>query len=260
MQLVLRNNRIIDYGEGFVAANNGVVTNSSTGKSYSNATVAECENYPSDIGSTGYEYHAGVFVPCAPYGTGDNSGYFMEVSASCAVPRNSGLLIRDIKWSKAASCVFNVAETLNEVNTTYTFPLSNDVLSEYSAFRFVIKAGSYFQLGSPTHYVENSTVYNILTNGNNVLFTFTSPKSTSSSITYGANVKTEFKQDLILPFYSSVSGVWNRTESNTTPQLSLQTSLTLMLTMPSGRTTSSASGKLYYYNSANLIIDLEGRK
>jgi hypothetical protein len=42
----------------------------------------------------GYEYHAGVFVPCAPFGKGNNNGYFMEVCTDCATPRNSGIPIK----------------------------------------------------------------------------------------------------------------------------------------------------------------------
>jgi hypothetical protein len=42
----------------------------------------------------GYEYHAGVFVPCAPFGTGNNNGYFMEVCETCATPRSSGIPIK----------------------------------------------------------------------------------------------------------------------------------------------------------------------
>jgi len=93
MQLVLSKNRIIAHGENFLAMG-GVVINTETGARYENATVAECENCPSDIDKVGYEYHAGVFVPCAPYGVGNNNGFFMEVCESCATPRSSGIPIK----------------------------------------------------------------------------------------------------------------------------------------------------------------------
>ena len=93
MQLVLCNNRVIAHGSGFISLG-GVVINNTTGKKYENATIAECNNCPSDIDKVGYEYHAGVFVPCAPYGNGDNNGYFMEVCKKCATPRNSGIPIK----------------------------------------------------------------------------------------------------------------------------------------------------------------------
>lgn len=92
MQLVLSNNRVVAHGENFLPMG-GVVINTETGARYENATIAECENCPSDLGKVGYEYHGGVFKPCAPYGTGNNSGYFMEVCSECAVPRSSGIKI-----------------------------------------------------------------------------------------------------------------------------------------------------------------------
>lgn len=94
MQLVLSNNRIIAHGENFLAMG-GVVINTETGARYENATIAECNGCPSDIDKVGYEYHAGVFVPCAPYGLGNNNGFFMEVCESCATPRNSGIPIKN---------------------------------------------------------------------------------------------------------------------------------------------------------------------
>ena len=94
MQLVLSNNRVIAHGENFLPMG-GVVINTETGARYENATIAECENCPSDLGKVGYEYHGGVFVPCAPFGVGNNNGYFMEVCEGCAVPRSSGIPIKN---------------------------------------------------------------------------------------------------------------------------------------------------------------------
>lgn len=93
MQLVLSNNRVIAHGENFLTMGN-IVINTETGARYENATVAECDCVPSDIGRVGYEYHAGNFVPCAPFGIGNNNGYFMEVCAECATPRSSGIPIK----------------------------------------------------------------------------------------------------------------------------------------------------------------------
>lgn len=92
MQLVLSNNRIIAHGGNYLAMG-GVVIDKNTGVKFDNATIAECEGCPSDIDKVGYEYHAGTFVPCAPYGTGNNNGYFMEVCEKCAAPRSSGIKI-----------------------------------------------------------------------------------------------------------------------------------------------------------------------
>lgn len=93
MQLVLVNNRIIAHGEGFLAMD-GVVINTETGAKYENATIAECDNCPSDIGEVGYEYHAGVFKPCAPYGK-TKDGYIM-VSCECGTPRKSLVLLSEL--------------------------------------------------------------------------------------------------------------------------------------------------------------------
>ena len=92
MQLVLSNNRVVAHGENFLSMG-GVVINTETGEKHENATIAECDGCPSDIDKVGYEYHAGVFVPCAPFGVGNNNGYFMEVCEHCATPRSSGIPI-----------------------------------------------------------------------------------------------------------------------------------------------------------------------
>ena len=144
MQLVLSNNRIIAHGENFLAMG-GVVINNETGAKFENATVAECEGCPSDIDKVGYEYHAGVFVPCAPFGMGDNNGYVMEVCEDCATPRNSGIPIKEIKWQKLGSITERFVSHWNtEGEVTLTFPVSDSVLSEFKQLRYVIKKGSKF--------------------------------------------------------------------------------------------------------------------
>jgi hypothetical protein len=93
MQLVLSNNRIIAHGEGFRAMG-GVVINAETGAKYDNATIAECEGgCPSDINKVGYEYHAGRFVPCAPFGMG--TGNVAVYCDDCKTPRDSGKSVDD---------------------------------------------------------------------------------------------------------------------------------------------------------------------
>ena len=90
MQLVLSNNRILAHGENFLAMG-GVVINTETGAKYENATIAECSGCPSDIGVVGYEYHAGRFVPCAPFGKG--TGNIAVYCNDCKTPRDSGMHI-----------------------------------------------------------------------------------------------------------------------------------------------------------------------
>lgn len=92
MQLVLSNNRVISHGENFISMGGGVVINTETGAKYENATIAECSGCPSDIGVVGYEYHAGRFVPCAPFGKGDgNIGVYCD---DCKTPRDSGVSVK----------------------------------------------------------------------------------------------------------------------------------------------------------------------
>ena len=93
MQLVLSNNRILAHGETFLAMG-GVVINTETGAKYENATIAECSGCPSDFGVVGYEYHAGRFVPCAPFGVG--TGNVAVYCDDCKTPRDSGIHINDL--------------------------------------------------------------------------------------------------------------------------------------------------------------------
>ncbi len=90
MQIVLSGNRVIAHGEDCFLCMGGTVVCNSTGKAYPNATIAEVEAIPSDIDSVGYEYRAGAFVPCAPYGKTD-SGRVMLACDECSSPRSSDL-------------------------------------------------------------------------------------------------------------------------------------------------------------------------
>lgn len=89
MQLVLSNNRVIAHGENFLTMGS-VVINTETGERYERATVAECDNCPSDIDTVGYEYHAGTFVPCAPYGIGDGN-VAVACNKDCKAIKDSGV-------------------------------------------------------------------------------------------------------------------------------------------------------------------------
>ncbi len=94
MQLVVSGNRILAHGEGFLAMG-GTVINPDTGKAYQNATVVECDGCPSDIDKVGYEYHAGQFVPCAPFGVGDGN-LAVVCNEDCKSIKDSGMLLKDI--------------------------------------------------------------------------------------------------------------------------------------------------------------------
>ena len=189
MQLVLSNNRIIAHGENFLAMG-GTVINTETGAKYDNATVTECEgNCPADIDSVGYEYHSGVFVPCAPYGKGNNNGYIMEVCNECATPRNSGVPIKNAKWETVASQVFSfdkiTSNTTREDEVNFGFTVSGETLKEYSSYRLILKAGSSFEIRKPqesdtntpylygyTGYDDTNTFLNISTFIPNGVFSY----------------------------------------------------------------------------------------
>ena len=64
MQIVLNNNRVVAQDGNYITMG-GVVIDTDTGIKYENATVAECDCYPTDIGKTSYEYRNGAFYPCA---------------------------------------------------------------------------------------------------------------------------------------------------------------------------------------------------
>lgn len=87
-QIVLSGNRVISYGANCFISVGGTVICTTEPKVYANATIAECDSLPADIGRVGYEYHAGEFVPCAPYGTG--TGNIAVVCDDCKTIKDSG--------------------------------------------------------------------------------------------------------------------------------------------------------------------------
>lgn len=160
MQLVLMNNRIVAHGENFLAMG-GVVINTETGAKYDNATVAECDGCPSDLGEVGYEYHAGVFVPCAPYGKATDGEIL--ISCECGTPRRSGVPISGITqikllWENAAAETAEFApQTITLASDDYTFLLievGNDEggswITRYSTFMSFVPANGGILYGTTT--------------------------------------------------------------------------------------------------------------
>ena len=87
IQLVISGNRILAHGEDCFLAMGGTVVCHSTGKAYQNATVVIHDGgLPADIDKVGYEYHAGRFVPCAPYGFGDGD-ILVACEGDCGAPK-----------------------------------------------------------------------------------------------------------------------------------------------------------------------------
>lgn len=125
-QLVISGNRILAHGEDCFLAMGGTVICPDTGKTFNNATVTVHEGeLPADIDSVGYEYHAGEFVPCAPFGTGDNNGYFMEACTSCATPRSSGIPVAEF-FKKPSMVLLWENASLNSIFKPQTITLSSD--------------------------------------------------------------------------------------------------------------------------------------
>lgn len=109
-QLVISGNRILAYGEDCFSVMGEIVKCSNTGNEYKNATVAICEDFPPDIGKVGYEYHAGQFIPCAPFGEGmGNIAVFCD---ACNAMKNSGISLSGI--------VENLVNNAHVYETYYT--------------------------------------------------------------------------------------------------------------------------------------------
>ena len=262
MQLVLINNRIVAHGENFLAMG-GVVINTVTGARYDNATVAECSGCPSDIDEVGYEYHAGSFVPCAPYGKGKGTGYFMEVCPDCATPRNSGLLINDINWGKVASVAGSIQSNAAESNQqNYSFSVSNSELAKYSSLRYKIKAGSVLNIA---RFVAGSGInsFNFISLNGLVLYGIYNIPTMNDGVL-------EFKEDVVIPSYLVNASTGGFALSSSSPLSGEQTAIPKWLTangntasplsinvcVPGGYNTNSG----WVVSSANFVIDLEGRK
>lgn len=106
MQLVVSGNRILAHGEDCFLAMGGTVICTQTGRVFQNATVVnDCENCPSDIDSVGYEYHAGEFVPCAPYGVHGIDGHIMVACDDCATPKRSKYKLSELAKIEVGSYV-----------------------------------------------------------------------------------------------------------------------------------------------------------
>ena len=89
-QIVTIGNRVVAHGEDcFLSAGDTVICQN-TGRTFENATVTACScEIPADIDEVGYEYHAGVFVPCAPYGKGDGN-LAVVCGEDCKALKDSG--------------------------------------------------------------------------------------------------------------------------------------------------------------------------
>lgn len=162
-QLVLSGNRIIAHGEDCFLSMGGTVICPDTEKVYQNATLAVCEGgIPADIDEVGYEYHAGEFVPCAPFGK-ETEGTVPVLCNECKTIRDSGISVKHFgrDWVTLADVTY--AETTRV--ETVTLPLS-DSLRNYSQFAILAFYGSDYGGSASSLGLKSLTVNgNICVNG-----------------------------------------------------------------------------------------------
>lgn len=95
-QLVVSGNRIFAHGEDCFLSMGGTVICTETGRKFENATVVNHDGpIPCDIDKVGYEYHAGDFVPCAPFGKGTGN-IAVFCNDSCKSLKDSGISASDL--------------------------------------------------------------------------------------------------------------------------------------------------------------------
>lgn len=93
-QLVVSGNRILAHGTDCFYSMGGTVICPDTERVYQNATIVYCDAIPADIGTTGYEYHSGAFVPCAPFGKGYGN-VPVVCNDDCKAIKDSGLSLSE---------------------------------------------------------------------------------------------------------------------------------------------------------------------
>lgn len=117
-QIVISGTRVLAHGEDCFAVTGNTVVCTNSDKVYDNATIATVEEIPVDIDTVGYEYHAGVFVPCAPYGIG--SGNIAVVCGNdCKALKDSGIPLE--RFAKYASTSY-----VGTGKTSYTITFDGD--------------------------------------------------------------------------------------------------------------------------------------
>lgn len=112
-QIVISGSRILAHGEDCFLTMGGTVICSDSGRVFQNATVATVDALPADIDSVGYEYHAGEFVPCAPFGIGKGN-IAVFCSNDCKALKDSGLsLSNDIAKYKVVEYTGSGTNTMS---------------------------------------------------------------------------------------------------------------------------------------------------
>lgn len=190
MQLVLSNNRVIAHGENFLSMG-GVVINTETGKKYENATIAECNGCPSDIDKVGYEYHAGAFVPCAPFGVGTGNVAIL-CNDDCKAIKDSGIPIGRFAQSERTT----YRPTYGTSGVSLSFNINPDVIfittTDYNTRNSlgVILGTSLICIGADNNGSSDTSVWYsgaVTKSGNTVSWSFSGEQSLnfqSTNVTY----------------------------------------------------------------------------
>lgn len=179
MQLVLSGNRVLAHGEdnSFMCMG-GTVICQTTGRAFQNATVANVTGeIPSDIGDMGYEYHAGKFVPCAPFGKGGGNVAVLCPN-DCKSIKDSGISL-DGMTRKAVTSYIGTGKTGSSNRNSLTFDFAPKLVfispqevnlstSTNDYFGLLMgSAGLVFKLTAHTASVETFTI-NVATEGNTI--------------------------------------------------------------------------------------------
>lgn len=177
-QLVLSGTRILAHGEDCFLCMGGTVVCTDTGRTFSNATVANITGaIPTDIDSVGYEYHAGEFVPCAPFGIGSGNVAVL-CPEDCKSIKDSGISLDDFT-RKAVTSYIGTGKTGNSNRNSLTFDFEpklvfispQDVTLQTSTndcFGLLMgSAGLVFKLTAHTAAVETFAI-NVATEGNTI--------------------------------------------------------------------------------------------
>lgn len=177
-QLVIRGNRVVAHGEDCFLCMGGTVICTKTGRAFDNATVANITGeIPADIDSAGYEYHAGEFVPCAPFGKGGGNVAVL-CPEDCKSIKDSGLSLDNFTRRTVTSYI-GTGKTGSSNRNSLTFGFApklvfispqevNLTTNTNDYFGLLMgSAGLVFKLTAHTAAVETFTI-NVATEGNTI--------------------------------------------------------------------------------------------
>lgn len=197
-QLVVSGNRILAHGTNCFYSMGGTVICPETERVYQNATVVNCDNIPSDIDLVGYEYHAGEFVPCAPFGVGDGN-VAVVCGNDCKAIKDSGIPLAEIGRIVRTSYTGSGGSTVSltfDAKPVILFILgeyekSGESVAKHHSFNIVTEGKLIGWVGVDGHtvngnYSQGSTSEEVVVSGNTITI-----RKYSSSYSYYNPVNSE---------------------------------------------------------------------